>query len=244
MLGEPGPPGNICSKELSVRIINRTAALGALAALTVTLSACGGMEQSGGAASNAPAAPAAPMSAAPVAAANGVTTNADVFGPACSQLPQGDAPGSLDNMGPQPVASAAGTNPLLTTLVTAVGQVDGLADTLNSQEAITVFAPYNGAFDKVKAAVGDQAFNELLANQQQLGGLLSYHVVPQRYDAEGLVDAGKTMQLAGGQVTIGGTADAPTVTDGQGNTANVLCGNIPTENATVFVIDNVLMPAG
>jgi uncharacterized surface protein with fasciclin (FAS1) repeats len=226
-----------------VRIINRTAALGALAALTVTLSACGGMEQSGGAAPSAPAAPAAPMSAAPAAAGNGVTTNADVFGPACSQLPQGDAPGSLNNMGPQPVASAASTNPLLTTLVTAVGQVDGLADTLNSQEAITVFAPYNGAFDKVKAAVGDEAFNELLANQQQLGGLLSYHVVPQRYDAEGLVDAGKTMQLAGGQVTIGGTADAPTVTDGQGNTANVLCGNIPTDNATVFVIDNVLMPA-
>jgi uncharacterized surface protein with fasciclin (FAS1) repeats len=28
-----------------------------------------------------------------------------------------------------------------------------------------------------------------------------------------------------------------------GNTANVLCGNIPTSNATVFVIDKVLMPA-
>jgi uncharacterized surface protein with fasciclin (FAS1) repeats len=226
-----------------VRTINRVAALGALAALTVTLSACGGMDQqSGAAAPSAPAAPAAPMAPAP-AAADGVTTNADVFGPACSQLPQGDAPGSLNNMGPQPVASAASTNPLLTTLVTAVGKVDGLADTLNAQKAITVFAPYNGAFDEVKTAVGDQAFNDLLGNQQQLGGLLSYHVIPQRYDAEGLADAGKTTQLAGGQVTIGGTAEAPTVTDGQGNTANILCGNIPTDNATVFVIDKVLMPA-
>jgi uncharacterized surface protein with fasciclin (FAS1) repeats len=227
-----------------VRTINRVAAIGALAALTVTLSACGGMDQQpGGTAPSAPAA--APMTPAPAAAArDGVTTNADVFGPACSQLPQGDAPGSLNNMGPQPVASAASTNPLLTTLVTAVGKVDGLADTLNSQEAITVFAPYNGAFDEVKAAVGDQAFNDLLANKQQLGGLLSYHVVPQRYDAEGLVDAGRTTQLAGGQVTIRGTAEAPTITDGQGNTANVLCGNIPTDNATVFVIDKVLMPAG
>jgi uncharacterized surface protein with fasciclin (FAS1) repeats len=51
-------------------------------------------------------------------------------------------------------------------------------------------------------------------------------------------------ERAGGDVTIGGTADAPTVTDGQGNTANVLCGNIPTSNATVFVIDKVLLPAG
>jgi uncharacterized surface protein with fasciclin (FAS1) repeats len=229
-----------------VRTTNRLAAIGALAALTVTLAACGGgMEQSGGAAPSAPAAPMSPMTSAPAAAAAaaGVTTNDDVFGPACSQLPQGDAPGSLNNMGPQPVASAASTNPLLTTLVTAVGQVDGLADTLNSQEAITVFAPYNGAFGEVKAAVGEQAFNQLLADQQQLGGLLSYHVVPKRYDAEGLVEAKTLTELAGGQVTIGGTADAPTVTDGKGNTANILCGNIPTDNATVFVIDKVLMPA-
>jgi len=145
-------------------------------------------------------------------------------------------------MGPQPVATAASTNPLLSTLVTAVGAVPGLADTLNQQKAITVFAPYNDAFAAVKQQVGDQAFNSLLANQQQLGGLLSYHVVPQRYDAAGLVAAGKTTELAGGDLTIGGTADAPTVTDGMGNTANVLCGNIPTSNATVFVIDKVLMP--
>ncbi|MEU7812729.1 fasciclin domain-containing protein [Pseudonocardia sp. NPDC049154] len=222
----------------------RVAAAGAIAALGLGLAACGG---SGSSTAAAPASPmaSAPMSAAPMSAAagDGVTTDADVFGPACNQLPQGDAPGSLNNMGPQPVASAASTNPLLTTLVTAVGKVPGLADTLNSQKGITVFAPYNGAFDQVKTQLGDQAFNGLLANQQQLGGLLSYHVVPQRYDAEGLVAAGTTTELAGGTVTIGGTPEAPTVTDGQGNTAKVLCGNIPTANATVFVIDKVLMPA-
>jgi uncharacterized surface protein with fasciclin (FAS1) repeats len=232
-----------------VRKIQRLAALGAMAVLTVTLSACGG--------SAAPAAPApasqpgvssamaepSSAAAAPAMAAGGVTTNADVFGPACGQLPQGDAPGGLNAMGPMPVASAAGTNPLLTTLVTAVGQVPGLADTLNQQKGITVFAPYNGAFDEVKKQLGAPAFNELLKNQTALGGVLSYHVVPQRYDAEGLVSAGKTTELAGGDVTIGGTADAPTITDGKGNTAKVLCGNIPTSNATVFVIDKVLMPA-
>ena len=226
-----------------MRSIQRVAAVGALAALTVALAACGGTEQqSGGAAPGAAAAPMNPTTSA--AAGDGVTTNDDVFGPACSQLPQGDAPGSLNDMGPQPVANAASTNPLLTTLVTAVGKVPGLADTLNSQQAITVFAPYNGAFDDVQAAVGEQAFNELLGNQEQLGGLLSYHVVPKRYDADGLVDARTVTALAGGQITIGGTAEAPTVTDGKGNTATVLCGNIPTDNATVFVIDKVLMPTG
>ncbi|MGI5133096.1 fasciclin domain-containing protein [Pseudonocardia sp. CA-107938] len=223
----------------------RYLAVGAMAALTVTLTACGG--SSGATAGSAPtAAPSSAPAAAPTMAPTsaGVTTNADVFGPACNQLPQGDAPGGLNAMGPMPVASAAATNPLLTTLVTAVGKVDGLADTLNQQKGITVFAPYNGAFEQVKTSVGDKAFNALLADQKQLGALLSYHVVPQRYDAKSLVAAGRTTELAGGQLTIGGTADAPTVTDGKGNTAKILCGNIPTSNATVFVIDKVLMPKG
>jgi uncharacterized surface protein with fasciclin (FAS1) repeats len=226
-------------RENIVRKIQRLAAVGALAALTVALAACG----SGGTTSSQAPSPAAaaPMTSSAPAAGDGVTTNADVFGPACNMLPQGDAPGSLNNMGPNPVATAASSNPLLTTLVTAVGKVPGLADTLNSQKAITVFAPYNGAFDEVKKSVGEAKFNALLADPTALGGVLSYHVAPKRYDAEGLVAAGKITELAGGDVTIGGTAAAPTVTDGMGNTANVLCGNIPTSNATVFVIDKVLM---
>jgi uncharacterized surface protein with fasciclin (FAS1) repeats len=212
-----------------------------MAALTVTLAACGSSETaSSSAATSAPAAAAAPATSA-AAASDGVTTNADVFGPACSKLPQGDAPGSLNNMGPQPVASAASTNPLLTTLVTAV-KAANLVDTLNSQKAITVFAPYNDAFTAVQKQLGDAKFNALLADPSALGAVLSYHVVPQRYDAAGLVAAGKTSELAGGDVTIGGTATAPTITDGSGSTAKVLCGNIPTSNATVFVIDKVLMP--
>ncbi len=227
--------------------LHRIAALGAMATLTMTLAACGssgtsGTTASGGVTSVAAAAPATTVAPATAAAADstGVTTNADVFGPACNMLPQGDAPGSLNNMGPNPVATAASSNPLLTTLVTAVGKVPGLADTLNSQKAITVFAPYNPAFAAVQKSIGDAKFNALLGNPTALGGVLSYHVIPKRYDAAGLVAAGKTTELAGGDVTIGGTPTAPTITDGAGNTANVLCGNIPTSNATVFVIDKVL----
>ncbi len=224
--------------------IQRLAAVGAMAAVTVALAACGNSASpSTTTATSAPAAaPAAPATSAAASTTTGVTTNADVFGPACSMLPQGNAPGSLNSMGPQPVATAASTNPLLTTLVTAVKAVPGLPDTLNSAQGITVFAPYNGAFDAVQKQIGAPAFQGLLKDSTKLGGLLSYHVIGKRYDAAGLVAAGTTTELAGGSVTIGGTADAPTVTDGQGNTAKVLCGNIPTSNATVFVIDRVLMP--
>ncbi|MEQ3554347.1 fasciclin domain-containing protein [Pseudonocardia nematodicida] len=224
-----------------MRASRTLATVGLFATLTLGLAACGG-----GAEEPAEPAPAPPMSSAPAspAASDGVTTNDDVFGPACDQLPQGDEPGSLNSMGPEPVATAASTNPLLTTLVTAVGEVPGLADTLNQQEGITVFAPANPAFEAVQQQLGEEQFNALLADTDTLQGLLSYHVTPERLDAAGIVEKGTLTELAGGDITIGGTADAPTVTDGQGNTANVLCGNIPTANATVFVIDKVLMPQG
>ncbi|WP_214364650.1 fasciclin domain-containing protein [Pseudonocardia sp. H11422] len=221
-----------------MRKIQRLAAVGAMAALTASLAACGNSESASTAAPESTAA-AAPASQA-MAAGDGVTTNADVFGPACSNLPQGDAPGSLNNMGPQPVASAASTNPLLTTLVSAVGQVPGLADTLNGAEALTVYAPADAAFEKIPA----DTLQAVLDDQEQLSGLLSYHVSGTRYDRDGLLAAGETTQLAGGTVRVGGSGDSVTLTGGNGETANVVCGNIPTANATVFVIDSVLMPAG
>ncbi|NMH93433.1 fasciclin domain-containing protein [Pseudonocardia bannensis] len=208
-----------------------------MAALTVTSAACGNSESASTAAPQ-PTAAAAPTSRA-MPASDGVTTNADVFGPACSQLPQGAAPGSLDNMGPQPVASAASTNPLLTTLVSAAGKVPGLVDALNGAEALTVYAPANSAFEKIPA----DTLDAVLADAEQLSGLLSYHVSGTRYDRDGLLEAGKTTQLAGGTVTVGGSGDNITLTGGNGQAANVVCGNIPTSNATVFVIDAVLMPA-
>ncbi|MFC3455508.1 fasciclin domain-containing protein [Amycolatopsis speibonae] len=214
----------------------RVAGIGFTAVAALALTACSSNDTaSSGSSSSAPApssSMSAPMSSA--ASGDGVTTNADVFGPACSQLPQGSAPGSLDSMGPQPVASAASTNPLLTKLVAAVKATD-LVDTLNSQQAITVFAPADPAF----AALGDAKFNELAGKPAELAPILQYHVVGKRYDAKGL-EAAKSLEslnTAGGPLKIEGSGDNMTV-----NGAKILCGNIPTKNATVFVIDKVMTP--
>ncbi len=215
----------------------RIAGIGMTAAAALALTACGSNDTASSGSSSAPApAPSSSMAApsSSMAAADGVTTNADVFGPACSQLPQGSAPGSLDSMGPQPVASAASTNPLLTKLVAAV-KATNLVDTLNSQEAITVFAPADPAF----AALGDAKFTELAGKPAELAPILQYHVVGKRYDAKGLATAGSvdSLNTAGGPVKIEGSGDNMTI-----NGAKILCGNIPTKNATVFVIDKVLTP--
>ncbi len=220
-----------------MRKIQRLAAVGAMAALTVTLGACASSETP----SAEPAAPASSSAAAAPtseAASDGVTELTDIFGPACDQVPT-EGEGSAQGMVDDPVATAASNNPLLTTLVTAVGAVDGLADTLNAAPALTVFAPANPAFE----ALPPGTVEALVADPDTLAPILQGHVSATRYDAEGLIEAGSVDVLSGGTVTIGGTADAPTFDGGNGTAATNLCGNVPTANATVFVIDSVLMPA-
>ncbi|GAA3003663.1 fasciclin domain-containing protein [Actinokineospora diospyrosa] len=205
--------------------------------VALSLAACSSNE-TGSSSSSAPAAAttttAAQMGAA-AAASDGVTTAADVFGGSCKALPQGDAAGGLTAMGPQPVATAASTNPLLTKLVAAVQAIPGLVDTLNTTDNLTVFAPADSAF----AALGDAKFQELAQNPAALAPILQFHVVAKRYDKAGLLAAKtvKSLNAAGGDITIAGSGDDITV-----NGAKVLCGNIPTKNATVFVIDTVLTP--
>jgi uncharacterized surface protein with fasciclin (FAS1) repeats len=205
------------------------------AAAALALAGCSNSEQ---ASTSTPTTTTPPQTttSAKASSGNGVTTPADVFGPACGQLPQGDAPGGLTAMGPQPVATAASTNPLLKKLVAAVGAVPGLVDTLNSTDNLTVFAPADPAF----AALGDAKFAELAANPNMLAPILQFHVVAKRYDAAGLASAKTVMSLntSAAALKIEGSGSNLTV-----NGAKILCGNIPTKNATVFVIDKVMLPS-
>ena len=140
-----------------------------------------------------------------------------------------------------PVATAAGNNPVLQTLVAAVTSIDGLADTLNQSPELTVFAPID---DPAFAAIPEPDLNALVQGGQQEGmestlfTILANHVLPANNDPAAVVGDQET--LAGGSLTIEGDPESGmTVTDGT-VTANVLCGNIQTSNATVYVIDSVL----
>lgn len=181
----------------------------------------------------------APAPVAPVVA-GGVTQISDISGPKCRDVPTAGA-GSAQQMVDEPVVTAARGNPLVAKLVEAVA-AGGLVETLDAAPGLTVLAPGNDAFAALQQKLGDAQFAALFADMERLAKLLTYHVVDKRYDAEGLVAAGTVTSLSGGAVTVGGTVDRLTFTGGDGGTARNLCGNIPTRNATVFVIDAVLMP--
>ncbi|MGH3627025.1 MAG: fasciclin domain-containing protein [Sciscionella sp.] len=224
--------------------MQRLASVGVIAAAAISLAACSngqtgatGSSTTTGGASTSSSAPSSSSSSS--AAGNGVTTAKDVFGPACSKLPSGSAKGGLKAMTNEPVGTAASTNPLLTKL-TAAAKAAGLVPTLNSSSAqYTVFAPADAAFKALPSATLKKLLSP--AGKAQLTKILEYHVLGQRMDKTGLESAKTVTPLAKGTLTIGGSGSSMTVTDGQGNVAKVLCGNIPTANATVFVIDKVLM---
>jgi uncharacterized surface protein with fasciclin (FAS1) repeats len=227
-----------------VKRIQRLAAVGAMAALTAVVGACSSAQgpATGSQASAPSAEPAAPGGDATAPTGAGVTKISDIFGPACSQVPK-EGPGSAQGMVNDPVATAASHNPLLTTLTKAVTAAN-LVDTLNSAPAITVFAPADPAFQALEAKSPGiltqlTTASDVASPNSKLAKILTYHVVGTRYDANGIVNAGTLDSLEGAKIKIGGTAAAPTV-----NGAPVLCGNIPTKNATVFVIGQVLsLPA-
>lgn len=202
-------------------------------ALPLTLAACGSDDTSTGAASSSAA---APTSAAPSASpSESMTESMDApFGPACASVPTSGA-GSFDGMAQDPVATAASNNPALSTLVTAVGAA-GLGDTLNSAQDITVFAPTNDAFD----ALGKATLDKALADPKGLlTDVLTNHVVEGRLTPADL--AGEHKTLGGGTITVEGSGEDFTVTPGD---AKVVCGNVQTANATVYIIDKVLVPEG
>ncbi|MFF2750574.1 fasciclin domain-containing protein [Kitasatospora sp. NPDC058048] len=217
--------------NVTTRRRNTVTAVLAATALALGLGACGSGSGSPSASVSPSKAPAAAPAAGTTASAAGAAMSDRPFGTACAAVPK-DGAGSFTGMAKDPVATAASNNPLLSTLVTAVKQA-GLVDTLNSAQNLTVFAPTNDAFDKIPKATLDAA----LADKETLTRILTHHVVPQRLAPTALAGGHKTLETH--DLTVTGAAPDFTV-DGD---AKVLCGNVQTANATVYIVDTVLMPA-
>ena len=220
---------------MSMTISRRMASIAAAAAVSgLVLAGCaddeGGMEAEG--------TTSAPMTSemtteetSPMAEPAGM-----LVGPGCADYAEAnpDGPGSVDGMAMEPVATAASNNPLLTTLTAAVSggvnpEVD-LVDTLNNGE-YTVFAPVDDAF----AQVDDATMEALQTDPELLTSILTYHVVEGQITPDEI--EGMQTTLNGADVEVMGSGDELTV-----NGANVICGGVQTANATVYRIDEVMVP--
>lgn len=207
------------SRRLAVAAMSLALATGAAACSSDTTATTGNGNQ---ASTSTPAEPTPEV----------MTASDQVFGSGCAAVPA-DGAGSFDGMAADPVATAASNNPLLSTLVTAVGAA-GLGDTLNSADGITVFAPTNEAFEAMDQKTLQAALDD---PEGLLTTVLTYHVVAGELAPADL--AGTHTSLQGGEIEITGSGEDFTIN----GSAGVVCGNVTTGNATVYLIDSVLLPA-
>jgi uncharacterized surface protein with fasciclin (FAS1) repeats len=211
-------------------------AAGLAAATALALSACSTetKEKVESATSSAKSSASSAMSS--VTATSATAAPAALVGAGCAgyaeKVPTG--PGSVEGLAKDPVATAASNSPVLTTLASALsGKLNpdvNLVETLNNGE-FTVFAPTDDAFAKLAPATIDS----LKTDSKLLSSILTYHVVSGQADPKAVVGDHKTVQ--GESLKVTGSGDALKVND-----AGVVCGGIKTANATLYLIDTVLMP--
>lgn len=209
----------------------RLVVLAAVPALLTGLTACTSDDDGGTADTSTSAAETAATSPAAPAVSGPFGSGCDIF--------TGEGPSSIPGFAGVPVATAISAVPQLSTLTQAVISAN-LVDVLNTRPDVTVLAPSNAAFD----ALGADALPALLADVPRLTTVLTHHVLAGRLTPEQLV--GEHMTLNGDSITVTAPAAAPTLSPDQtlaGVPATVLCGNVPTVNAIVYVIDQVLTPA-
>lgn len=147
----------------------------------------------------------------------------------------GPEEGTLSGMTDDPVGTAASSNPVLTTLVQAVTTAE-LVDTLNSAEALTVFAPTDCAFAELDPATLEAALADPTG---LLTTVLGFHVIAgEQLSAEDLAGVTELETFTGETLEVSVDGDTVMV----GGQATVQVPDIQTANATVHLIDTVMIP--
>ena len=144
---------------------------------------------------------------------------------------------------PATVVEVASSNPDFSTLTIALLQAD-LVDVLSGEGPFTVFAPTNEAFAALLEEL-DVTAEELFA-RDDLGDVLTYHVIPGKLTAEDLITEAESAE---GGVAALGTANATvinvTVVGDElviNDSATVTAAGLEAGNGVVHVIDAVLLP--
>ena len=200
------------------------------AAVALTATACASTASSTSAAPPASSATTATTPQAAASPSESMVETAGTIGTDCGMIPAAGM-GSMHGMAMDPVVIAASHNPLITTLAAEIMKAD-LTATLNTAKSITVFAPDNQAFKNLTAH--DMA---MMSGMTELAKVLKYHVVTGRITPAELAHGMTLTTLEGSQLKTSRMGSVYEV-----NNADVTCGNLHTANATVYIINTVLMP--
>ncbi len=118
------------------------------------------------------------------------------------------------------------------TLLTAI-EAAGLTETLATGGPFTVFAPTDAAF----AAIPEADLAAILADNETLTAIPTYHVVDGAVTSAQVVELDSATTLQGSDIDIVVT-DAGVTVDG----ANVVTVDVEASNGVIHVIDAVITP--
>jgi uncharacterized surface protein with fasciclin (FAS1) repeats len=142
----------------------------------------------------------------------------------------------------QTIAEIAAADGRFTTLLAAAG-IAGLDDELADPEfgPVTLFAPTDTAFAALQAALGEDAWNALLADPATLTNVLLYHLLEGKVYSSDLPAPGNSIvvpTLLGQDLLIEVTNDGVLIN----GVAMVIQTDIDACNGVIHVIDAVLVP--
>jgi uncharacterized surface protein with fasciclin (FAS1) repeats len=155
------------------------------------------------------------------------------FGTGCAQLPRTGAAGTRRGLRKLPVATAIARVPLLSELSRAI-KLAGLTTMLNTAPALTVFAPENAAFREL----GSSNLAALFTTRSDLAPVVKFQIVAGRVRPAQLYRQRVLTTIAGTKIYPARAAASYYVNNGW-----ITCGNLKAANATVYIVNQVLIPA-
>jgi uncharacterized surface protein with fasciclin (FAS1) repeats len=155
---------------------------------------------------------------------------AALVGSGCGFIPS-RGPGSLRSMSTQSVVDAVASNPQLSVFSSQI-KTAALDERLSARKTFTLFIPVNSAYSALTSAQITQLRKPANLPQFVLGQVVASAITPAR-----IARGGTAGTQSGREVTL-----AKRGPQYQVNAATVVCGNIKTANATIYVIDRVLLP--
>jgi uncharacterized lipoprotein YbaY len=133
------------------------------------------------------------------------------------------------------VVAALSNDPRFSTLVTLASEA-GLVEALTRLKDGTVFAPTNDAFERLPAG----AMDELKGNKSMLGGILTYHVSPEKVTAKDIVSQTEVPTLLEGFTIRVKVEDGKVILN---DSAQVTQVDIPAGSNVIHAVSEVLLPA-
>lgn len=198
--------------------------------LALAVAACGSTTTT----SATPTGSAGPVSLTPNPSASSLPTAATAarVGADCAMIPA-KGKGSVGSLTKEQAVTAASSNPQLSVFIAAI-KTAGLDNALNSRHSYTLIVPANSAFASLSKT---QITN--LRKSGFLFKIVQYHALKSMISPQQFAAGARPLTLEGKPLTLSKSGSAYKV-----NGATVLCGNIKTRNATVYIVNKVLLPPG